>query len=138
VTHDQGEALSMAHRIAVFNEGRIAQVGTPQEVYHRPASRFVAGFVGASNILEPDFVQAQTGQAAPASLRPEAIRIADQGHAATVTAATFMGGNTRLTLDMNGQRLTLVQPSSSPLPQPGASVHVAWPPEALHIMDADA
>ena len=54
VTHDQEEALTMSDRIAVFNEGRIEQVGTPAEVYERPANPFVAGFVGVSNVLERD------------------------------------------------------------------------------------
>ena len=54
VTHDQGEALSMADRVAVFNDGRIMQVGTPEEIYQRPHTRFVADFVGSSNVLPPD------------------------------------------------------------------------------------
>ena len=62
VTHDQGEALSMADRIAVFNDGRIQQLGTPEEVYKQPRTRFVADFVGSSNILPPEFV-AQLGAA---------------------------------------------------------------------------
>ena len=56
VTHDQGEALSMANRIAVFNDGKVMQVGAPEEIYQRPNSRFVADFVGSSNVLPPDFV----------------------------------------------------------------------------------
>ncbi|MGB3394324.1 MAG: ABC transporter ATP-binding protein, partial [Stenotrophomonas sp.] len=75
VTHDQGEALSMADRVAVFNEGRIMQVGAPQEIYERPATRFVADFVGSSNVLPPDFVQRYCGQRRWGSLRPEAIRV---------------------------------------------------------------
>ena len=51
VTHDQGEALSMADRVAVFNDGKIVQVGAPADVYERPRSRFVADFVGSSNVL---------------------------------------------------------------------------------------
>ncbi|MEM7059510.1 MAG: ABC transporter ATP-binding protein [Pseudomonadota bacterium] len=135
VTHDQGEALSMAHQIAVFNEGRITQIDTPQNIYHRPANRFVADFVGASNVLEPDFVEALIGRKAPASLRPEAIQVAAEGHPATVTAITFMGGTTRLTLDMSSQRITMVQPSSQPVPEQGNAVHVTWPDTALHLMD---
>ena len=64
VTHDQGEALSMADRVAVFNEGRIVQVGTPTEVYERPRTRFVADFVGGSNVLEPDARRAARRRAA--------------------------------------------------------------------------
>ena len=58
VTHDQGEALSMADRVAVFNHGRIVQVGAPEEIYERPQTRFVADFVGGSNVIEPALVQA--------------------------------------------------------------------------------
>src|SRR6188768_2724481 len=57
VTHDQGEALSMSTRVAVFNAGRLEQVGTPQEIYDRPATAFVAGFVGASNLIDDDMSQ---------------------------------------------------------------------------------
>ena len=58
VTHDQGEALSMADRVAIFNDGKIAQVGTPEDVYERPQTRFVADFVGSSNVLTPAFAKA--------------------------------------------------------------------------------
>ena len=57
VTHDQGEALSMSDRVAVFNEGRIVQIGTPTEVYERPRTRFVADFVGGANVIEPDVAE---------------------------------------------------------------------------------
>src|SRR6185295_9778516 len=73
VTHDQGEALSMADRVAVFNAGRIVQVGSPEEVYERPRTRFVADFVGGSNVIEPETVRSWTGQAHAASLRPEKV-----------------------------------------------------------------
>ena len=63
VTHDQEEALTMSDRLAVFNRGRIEQVGAPAEVYERPATAFVAGFVGVSNVLEGDVAQAITGDA---------------------------------------------------------------------------
>ena len=75
VTHDQGEALSMADRIAVFNDGKVMQVGAPQEIYRKPNSRFVADFVGSSNVLPPDFVARHGGERRWASLRPEAVRI---------------------------------------------------------------
>ena len=75
VTHDQGEALSMADRVAVFNDGRIVQVGPPEEVYESPATRFVAQFVGSANVLSAAEAQALGGPAFPASLRPEKIGI---------------------------------------------------------------
>ena len=61
MTHDQEEALTMSDRLAVFNRGRIEQVGTPAEVYERPATGFVAGFVGVSNVLEGEAAQAIAG-----------------------------------------------------------------------------
>ena len=80
VTHDQHEALSMADALAVFNEGKIAQIGTPEQVYARPATRFVADFVGSSNVLPPEVTRALGGPSEWSSLRPETLRIvATQG-----------------------------------------------------------
>ena len=59
ITHDQHEALSMSDRIGVFNEGRLEQVGTPHEVYNAPATRFVAMFVGAANVLDGEAARAR-------------------------------------------------------------------------------
>ena len=73
VTHDQGEALSMADRVAVFNDGKIVQVGEPADVYERPRSRFVADFVGPSNVLSPAFASGHGGAAKWTSLRPEKV-----------------------------------------------------------------
>lgn len=75
VTHDQEEALTMSDRIAVFNEGRIEQVGTPADVYERPASPFVAGFVGTSNLLSGDVAKRLTGSEKMFSVRPEKIHL---------------------------------------------------------------
>jgi len=77
VTHDQEEALSMSDRLAVFREGRIDQVGTPAEVYERPATPFVADFVGTSNLVEGGLAELVTGSAAPFTIRPEKIRLLD-------------------------------------------------------------
>jgi putative spermidine/putrescine transport system ATP-binding protein len=75
VTHDQEEALTMSDRIAVFNEGRIQQVGTPSEIYERPASAFVAGFVGTSNLVSGETAQRITGSPEMFSIRPEKIHL---------------------------------------------------------------
>jgi putative spermidine/putrescine transport system ATP-binding protein len=75
VTHDQEEALTMSDRIAVFNEGRIQQVGTPSEIYERPASAFVAGFVGTSNLVSGEIAQRVTGSSEMFSIRPEKIHL---------------------------------------------------------------
>jgi putative spermidine/putrescine transport system ATP-binding protein len=79
VTHDQGEALSMSDRVAVFNDGRIEQVGTPAEVYERPATAFVAAFVGVPNLLTGAAARSATGGPGPYSIRPERIRLYDPG-----------------------------------------------------------
>ena len=76
VTHDQEEALTMSDRIAVFNEGKIEQVGTPAEIYEHPASTFVAGFVGTSNLVSGEVAKRVTGSDARFSIRPEKIHLA--------------------------------------------------------------
>jgi putative spermidine/putrescine transport system ATP-binding protein len=73
VTHDQEEALTMSDRIAVFNEGKVQQVGMPSEIYERPASAFVAGFVGTSNLISGEVAQRITGSPGMFSIRPEKI-----------------------------------------------------------------
>lgn len=75
VTHDQEEALTMSDRIAVFNEGRIQQVGTPSQIYERPASAFVAGFVGTSNLVSGEVARRITGSPEMFSIRPEKIHL---------------------------------------------------------------
>jgi putative spermidine/putrescine transport system ATP-binding protein len=77
VTHDQEEALTMSDRIAVFNVGRIVQVGSPAEIYERPASPFVAGFVGTSNLIAGDLARKITGSGQMFSVRPEKVRFGD-------------------------------------------------------------
>ncbi len=75
VTHDQDEALTMSDRIAVFNNGRIEQIGSPADVYERPATEFVAGFVGTSNLLRGELAQSIIGRPGVFSIRPEKIRL---------------------------------------------------------------
>jgi len=140
VTHDQGEALSMADRIAVFNQGKVMQVGTPEEIYKTPNSRFVADFVGSSNVLPPDFVSRHAGQKRWASLRPEAVRLVAQGPgaiAATVISSAYLGGSTRLGLDVEGHRINAVLPAGEPFPADGKPVHIGFARDDLHLMDDD-
>ncbi len=135
VTHDQGEALSMADRVAVFNQGKIAQIGTPQDIYRRPATRFVADFVGSSNVLPPDFTAAHGGAKAWASLRPESIRLADKGIEAVLVSRSFLGATVRVILDAGGTRLTAVLPASIHLPEDGSMVFIGWDRADLHVME---
>lgn len=143
VTHDQGEALSMADRIAVFDQGRIMQVGTPEEIYRRPKSRFVADFVGSSNVLPPGFVQDVLGQKRWASLRPEAIRVVAAGAEAsrltgTVVSRSFLGGTTRLGIALGDTRIQAVVPSGVDVPTEGARVTLGFAKDALHLMEDEA
>jgi putative spermidine/putrescine transport system ATP-binding protein len=137
VTHDQDEALTMSDRIAVFNEGRIEQVGTPVEVYEQPATSFVAGFVGTSNLLRGRGAESVLGRDGTYSIRPEKIRIdGDLSHAApageiaatgTVTSAVYAGATVRyeVTLDAGGQ-LSVVRQNSEPVDFADGRVRLTW------------
>ena len=137
VTHDQGEALSMADRVAVFDQGWIQQLGTPEDIYDRPQTPFVADFVGSSNVLKPDLVAKLTGKRAHASLRPEAIRLVQDGPSARVTACAFLGSATRLTLDWDGEVVSALFPKGAAVPGVGDNVRLAWDDDALHLMGGD-
>ncbi|MGQ3209872.1 MAG: ABC transporter ATP-binding protein [Shinella sp.] len=140
VTHDQGEALSMADRIAVFNDGKIQQLGTPEEVYKRPKTRFVADFVGSSNVLPPDFVASLGFGNSHASLRPEDITLGDgpgrKQFSGRVTATNFLGAANRVTVETAGTRIAAMLPASLAVPQQGETVTLSFLPEDLHQMDA--
>ena len=139
VTHDQSEALSMADSLAVFHQGRIAQIGTPAEVYSRPRTRFVADFVGSSNILPPVLTQALGGPARWASLRPEALRVVDSGPlAGQVTALRYLGAATRVTITAQGQEIAAMLPAGAAVPAVGSPLALGFAPDALHLMDDPA
>ncbi|MFZ1881030.1 MAG: ABC transporter ATP-binding protein [Gaiellaceae bacterium] len=122
VTHDQEEALTMSDHVAVFNEGRIEQVGTPNEIYERPATEFVAGFVGTSNIIE------RNGRRV--SVRPERITFNGHGEAATIKDVVFVGAFTRYLVDTDtGDHLTVVRQNDGSSLAPGARVQLAWSAE---------
>ena len=123
VTHDQGEALSMADRVAVFNDGKIVQVGVPDDVYERPRSRFVADFVGSSNVLSPEFASRHGGAAKWTSLRPEKIgvfpagkKIGDgQAHAdGEIKMISYQGAVTRFSVETGHTRLCAETPAGGP------------------------
>jgi putative spermidine/putrescine transport system ATP-binding protein len=138
VTHDQHEALSMADSLAVFNEGKIAQIGTPAEVYARPRTRFVADFVGSSNVLPPDLTRALGGPAKWASLRPEALRVTDAGGAALsgpVTSLRYLGSGTRVVVSAAGAEIGVLVPAGQTVPEAGATVGLSFEPMSLHVME---
>ncbi len=140
VTHDQDEALTMSDRIAVFNSGNIAQLGTPAEVYEHPATPFVAGFVGTSNLLVGDTAVAVVGKPGTWSVRPEKIRVigaddavGDGQHAArgTVREVIYVGMSTRFVVDLAvGGSLSAVQQNTETLVDlshlRGQDVQLVW------------
>ena len=137
VTHDQGEALSMADRIAIFNEGRIIQIGRPQDIYRLPNTRFVADFVGSSNVIPVEFAGLLT-QPRWASLRPEAIRIVEAGgRQARVVSLNYLGNSTRIALDVKGTRLHALVSSYQSLPDEGDEISVDWDPEDVRVMEGE-
>jgi putative spermidine/putrescine transport system ATP-binding protein len=125
VTHDQQEALTMADRIAVFNSGRIEQVGSPVEIYERPATEFVAGFVGTSNLLNREEARALVGSDEIATIRPEHIVIETDGSTAppdairieaTLRDVQYLGASVRLRLETDaGTPLVVDVASAAPI-----------------------
>ena len=119
VTHDQEEALTMSDHVAVFNEGRIEQVGAPEEIYERPATEFVAGFVGTSNILERDGRRF--------SVRPERIALNGHGEARNRRRRRLRRRVHAVSRRHEaGERLTVVRQSDGTRIEPGTAVQLAW------------
>jgi len=141
VTHDQEEALTMSDRLAVFNHGRVEQVGSPAEVYEKPSTGFVAGFVGVSNVLEGEPARAVTGDAHAITIRPEKIAMVDMDRTAQddecsaaghVREVVYLGAVTRyvVTLDAGGELVVMQQnlstSSMEALQVRGRAVRLLW------------
>lgn len=139
VTHDQGEALSMADRVAVFNDGKIVQAGTPGDVYGKPRTKFVADFVGSSNVLAPELTGSILGVKKWSSLRPEQVRLAVKTDVntieATLIASHYLGSTTRIVTQARGQRLVGVLEAGQVLPNIGTRVRLAFSKTDLHLLD---
>jgi putative spermidine/putrescine transport system ATP-binding protein len=137
VTHDQGEALSMADQVAVFSEGRIAQIGTPSEIYEKPRTRFVADFVGSSNVLSAEMAAGFGAPARPVSLRPESVRIVDEDARirGQVVALRYLGAGTRVVVAAPGGEISVFLPKGSAVPEQGREVGLAWDDLAMHVME---
>jgi len=143
VTHDQDEALAMSDRIGVFSDGRLEQVGSPGEVYERPANEFVAGFVGISNVLERDGRRF--------TVRPEKIRLLEGSEAApggwteeagAVRDVVYLGPVTRYVVELaRGGTLTVVgqnldTSAEQAVARRGREVRLAWRPEHASAVEA--
>jgi putrescine transport system ATP-binding protein len=164
VTHDHAEALALADRVAVLEAGRLVQLGPPRELYERPATRFVAGFLGGANILGGVLMQDglvhcpeaactlrlaepsawAPGQAVSVALRAERIALAAGGEMPAENAASgvlrgaaYQGAGWLCTVALAGGRALRVQvPADQPLPPEGVPVLLHWPAEA-NILLAD-
>ena len=141
VTHDQGEALTMSDRLAVFNHGRIEQVGTPAEVYEKPQTRFVAAFVGTSNLLTGEVARHVVGEEGTFTVRPEKIRMLEPegapaddeisalGH---IVKVIYLGPDTRYLVGLDAgstivvEQQNLTTSSSDALALEGKGVRLAW------------
>ena len=140
VTHDQEEALTMSDRIVLMRKGRIEQIGSPREIYDRPRSRYVADFIGETNLLRGK----PFGAGEWISLRPEAITVVEGPVPAGMTSITgtlvdavYAGSIVKLHLELaTGERLTLYHPPGRPTPPPGSTITAVWPPEtAIPVHD---
>jgi putative spermidine/putrescine transport system ATP-binding protein len=140
ITHDQHEALSMSDRIGVFNAGRLEQVGTPRDVYDRPATPFVARFVGAANVLDGAGALALAGVPA-AMLRPERIMLgAPDGArcAGRVTEVQYFGAFTRVRIDVAGSALQADCAAAAAVPAVGEPAYLHWDDGAVHALAPEA
>jgi ABC-type Fe3+/spermidine/putrescine transport system ATPase subunit len=158
VTHDQEEAMTMADAIAVMNRGRIEQLGPPSELYERPATAFVAGFLGVSNLLlgtvtAPNRVRLDTGDELAADpgdrtgrvavgIRPEKLRLGpasngDNSLSGTVKETAYVGVATQYVVETGaGTLIVYVQnDGAAPSLQPGGAVTLSWSPHATFVVD---
>jgi putative spermidine/putrescine transport system ATP-binding protein len=144
VTHDQEEALTLSDRIAVFRDGRIEQVGTPVELYERPATPFTAGFVGTSNLLTDALAQRLVGRAGTFGIRPEKIRLVRAGEPTegasvegVVREVVYLGAATHAIVDLDGGgTLTVLQQNvessvDQMLAFRGEKVKLSWDPDSV-------
>lgn len=150
VTHDQDEALTMSDRIAVFNAGKIEQIGTPAEIYEHPQTAFVAGFVGTSNLVRSDVAHKLTGRNETFSIRPEKIHMTDPGTPVqegwmalegTVREVVYLGMITRYIVAVDGGgeltvvRQNLDETSMDVLSAQGKRVQLTWQRAYDRVLD---
>jgi multiple sugar transport system ATP-binding protein len=159
VTHDQVEAMTMATRIAVLDDGRLQQVGAPREIYDRPANVFVARFVGSPsmNVLEatvdghaatvaggtipiPSDLALAAGEKVTVGVRPEHLRIAtaeEPAVEAQVTTTEWLGHEQVVTADLGGETIAVRSVDSGALPAPGTALRLAVDPVHVHVFAHD-
>lgn len=151
VTHDQGEALAMSDRLAVFNHGRIEQIGAPAEIYEHPATAFVAGFVGVSNVCAGELARRLTGSAQAFAIRPEKITMTavsgpvPEGSLCVtgrIRSVTYHGATTRYAVALEGGgELAVMRQNAGEggqAAQAGEVVRLAWLRQLNQLLAEDA
>jgi sn-glycerol 3-phosphate transport system ATP-binding protein len=130
VTHDQTEAMTMADRVVLLRAGRIEQVGSPEELYARPATAFTAAFIGAPpmNLLRLNGAGVLTG------VRPEDMRLAGDGLQATVESVEYLGADSLVAARSAAGGVVVRMPGRAPC-QAGEAVRIAWEARAEHHFD---
>ena len=142
VTHDQGEALSMSDRVAVFNKGRIEQLDTPQRLYTQPQTPFVARFVGGAHVIATPLAERLTGEARPFALRPEHVHLVHDWQSqplqveGVLRQVHYHGAYSRLELDLGKEQTLAVQlphgeGETVTLPEPGTRLTCGWSRQAM-------
>lgn len=134
VTHDQQEAMVMSDRIAVFNKGRVQQIGTPAEIYNHPANSFVASFVGTMNFIPETIVMANGFSAGSYTVRPERIVFVDADDdpdmvtvEGQVTDCIYLGTEYRILIKLaTRETFTVVRPVGETVPERGENIRLAW------------
>ncbi len=162
VTHDQTEAMAMSDRIVVMNGGRVEQIGAPEDIYHRPASRFVADFVGRINFLPavggadaalhvagasvappPAAPRIANGVQCTLAVRPEHLRLLPAGGAAgggnvlrgRILHSVFAGSHVSMVIDIAGLAVSFDSRAGDPVPAIGAEASVCWQPEHAIVLE---
>lgn len=136
VTHDQTEATTMGDRIAVLQGGKLQQIGSPSEVYLRPANKFVAGFIGSPemNFLPGDFAGGSSGLVA--GIRPESVRIGAEGESATVDLVENLGAQNLVHLKLGKKVSVMALVPNTQAPELHSKVNVSWPAKAVRFFDS--
>jgi sn-glycerol 3-phosphate transport system ATP-binding protein len=135
VTHDQVEAMTLAQRMLVMNAGRMEQFGTPEEVYHRPASTFVASFIGSPPM---NLLNSAPGARAGTimGIRPEHLDVGDSGWPVQVETTELLGAERLIYGRVAGEPIIVRSAENQPVPVPDSLIHVAPREDRLHWFDA--
>lgn len=142
VTHDQEEALTMSDRIAVFNDGQIEQIGTPNEIYESPHNLFVAEFVGTSNVIDAQLAEQLLGSTDRFTVRPEKITLGIPGECTVtgrITDIVYLGMYTRYRIDVAGTHLTVAAQNTEislamPSLEVGDEITASWSKESCRLL----